>query len=481
MAYTRVTNTRDGQSAISYAFDEPTHKEGLERVLLASGSNLDPKFATQQMKATWENFGKADGDTVQMYRIIQSFGFDELNPNNLEDVENANAMGLALASELYPDKQSLIVTQADGEGGKLHNHILVNSVGFVDGKSLRGNRKEWKAISAKSDEIIQRYGLEPIRQEGTRNRRTMAERKLAGKGEYVWKDDLKERITQTLGDTTVISRDAFIERMRDESDVDVRFRGKGVSYAFLDDNEKKRIIRSGRLGEDFGREELDGQFNRNNESQQKVEVSPVSEVFSFDIDSELEALSKAHTPRKRRNNSPVVESSVQKEVRLEREARKEARRIDNLHGEALVENGHIEALQDDSLWEQSRDEAIRQAEQEKFEQDAQAERERVRMQEKAERDERQRRIQLQREHAEKRIQGAMITSRPIQPEYVTRFMESVVELKGQTRASVIPGKRESYKDIDIVRYTNGKIREEQKQASQQAVVEHVRDLDAPEL
>lgn len=269
MAYTRITNTRDGIGAIVYArgkdySDRKRLNSENTRVLAESAVNSTPDGITRDMKHVWKAYDKYDGETVQAYRIIQSFG-DEFNPENMDDVNNANAIGQELAETLYPDKQSLIVTQADGVGGKLHNHIIVNSVGFIDGKSLRGTRKEYSTIARESDAILERKGYSVIDTDKTRVMRTEYEDILTDQGKYVWKDDIRGRVNELLSDDSVTNRNTFIQRMKDDYDVEVTLKSsrKNVSYKFTDNDGKKRRVRDIRLGTDFGKESIDGGLNDN--------------------------------------------------------------------------------------------------------------------------------------------------------------------------------------------------------------------------
>lgn len=263
MAVTRVTRTSNGRAALRYALEEPSHKEGMDRVLMASGVNLDPKFAMLQMATTWQTFNKTHGEQIQVYRIIQSFGLDELDPNNPEDIIKANEIGNRLAHELYPDRQCAIVTHGDGEGGKLHNHIIVNSIDFTTGKALRGDAKEWTTIRDKSDEILPDFGLTPLSKEKAKNSRSIGELKQSAAGKYVWKDDLKKRIEESLNDPYVIDQETFIEDMGMRG-IEVRFRGKkGVSYGFKDKDDKERVSRGGKLGTSFDRSAVEETFSRN--------------------------------------------------------------------------------------------------------------------------------------------------------------------------------------------------------------------------
>lgn len=340
MGYVRVTNTRSGRAAISYAFEEQSHKKGMDRVLMASGNNLDPDFAMQQMNAVWKAHGKDDGNTVQMYRIIQSFGIDELDPNNPEDIEMANKIGLEFAEEMYADKQALIVTQADGDGGKLHNHVLINSVSFVDGKSLRGKRTGFVAVAEGTNDVMRKHGFktEPV-PGSTRDKRTIGELKMAQKGEYVWKDDLKERIRQGMAHDDVTSNDEFVRHMEEIHGVGVRFRGnaeglqgdkiKGISYDFADENGKKRTSRASKLGFDYQSDVLTGNIENNIERKEKIvsdnEDSDVIDI-GMDFDADLRAMRGTKTKEKK-----PTRSSGTNEIAERIQAR---RNMDLLHDEA---------------------------------------------------------------------------------------------------------------------------------------------------
>lgn len=443
MAYTRITNTRSGSAAIRYAFEEKSHKTGIDRVLMASGSNLDPQFAMLQMRDVWKAHGKTDGKTVQVYRVIQSFGLDELDPSNPADIARANEIGKLLAMELYPDKQALIVTQADGKGGKLHNHVLVNSVGFVDGKSLRGYRKEHDAVAEKTDELLERFEMKPLDTERTRKKRTSQEKRLADAGKYVWKDDLRERIEQGLSDVGVTSQKAFVAHMREQYAVDVTYRGKGITYSFEDANGKKQKSRDGRLGTDFAPETIEERFKTNSELQHKQAGGLI------DFDQELELL---FGNRKGLEAVPkrlkVSETTIMRDVREEREAREQIEAMDKLHDEALQDNAHYDAMRDA---EQSRElEALQKARAEEKERERQQQAERARREQEqleAKRREQEQRERL-RELATQRIKRATSVYTNVAPELVDEFLRQSEALQGQTK-NTVTGKRVPYTDLDI--------------------------------
>lgn len=77
------------------------------------------------------------------------------------------------------------------------------------------------------------------------------------KGQYVWKNDLRTRIDEALAE--IKKKNINLEDALKARGVDVRRRGQnGISYAFIDEEGKKRISRGKRLGTNYERESVDG-------------------------------------------------------------------------------------------------------------------------------------------------------------------------------------------------------------------------------
>ena len=91
-----------------------------------TGHNCIPQCAFTEMMTTKKRFRKADGR--QFYHFVQSFpAQDDLAP------QEVTANGLEFAAKEFPGFEVVIVTHLDT--GHLHNHLVVNSVSCVDGKS----------------------------------------------------------------------------------------------------------------------------------------------------------------------------------------------------------------------------------------------------------------------------------------------------------------------------------------------------------
>lgn len=212
---------------------------GGKRVLFKQGHMVNANDALNQMTLTQRVHNKDEG-YVKGHHLIQSFSVDELDPSDEKSQMKANMMGYDLAKELYPNAQWVVYTHADGDGGQLHNHIVVNAV-QPDGRSLRGDSRRWGYIAKKNDEIIARRGLTPLPESNYTEARDnrLDGSKRAKNGEYwmnkrsdkpySWKDDLKTRVNDAYSDESVHSYEEFIEALN-EREVYVKEGKRGLEY-----------------------------------------------------------------------------------------------------------------------------------------------------------------------------------------------------------------------------------------------------------
>lgn len=121
-----------------------------EEKKLVSGINCDATTAHKEMTMTKKRFNKLDG--VISLHGYQSFNEGEVTP------ELAHEIGVKLANEMWGDRFEVIVATHINTK-HIHNHIVVNSVSFVDGMKAYNNRAEYSRMRHLSDEICNEYGL----------------------------------------------------------------------------------------------------------------------------------------------------------------------------------------------------------------------------------------------------------------------------------------------------------------------------------
>ena len=90
------------------------------------------------------------------YHIIQSFNGNEISP------EKCNKIGIELAEALWGDKYQVIVCTHTNKDN-VHNHIVLNSVSFVDGSKYHNSNVEIALLKEINDDICRKYGLSIIK------------------------------------------------------------------------------------------------------------------------------------------------------------------------------------------------------------------------------------------------------------------------------------------------------------------------------
>lgn len=124
-----------------------------EKQFYVTGINCSEYNVLEEMKATKKKFGKERG--ILAYHAFQSFAEGEVTP------EQAHKIGIQLAEELWGDRFEVIVS-THLNTKHIHNHFVLNSVSFVDGKKYRDNRSTYAIMRRTSDEICRENNLSVI-------------------------------------------------------------------------------------------------------------------------------------------------------------------------------------------------------------------------------------------------------------------------------------------------------------------------------
>ena len=134
------------QAVINYGKNGDKTDNGI----LVSSINCSVNTAYEEMALTKKFFHKED--KTLGYHIIQSFKGNEISP------KMANQIGKELAEELWGDKyQVIICTHINKEN--VHNHLILNSVSFIDGKKYHNSNSEIAFMKEASDNLCIKYRL----------------------------------------------------------------------------------------------------------------------------------------------------------------------------------------------------------------------------------------------------------------------------------------------------------------------------------
>lgn len=131
-----------------------------EKQFYVSGLNCSPETALEEMIITKKQFNKTNG--ILGFHAFQSFKEREVTP------EQAHAIGVKLAEEMWGDRFEVVVS-THLNTNHYHNHFVINSVSFVDGKRYYDKRETYAELRRISDSICEEYGLSVLKEKACRN------------------------------------------------------------------------------------------------------------------------------------------------------------------------------------------------------------------------------------------------------------------------------------------------------------------------
>jgi len=118
-----------------------------------TGINCTPDNARENMIVTKKAWQKLSGNTG--YHAYQAFKPGEVK------AEVAHEVGVKLANKLWGDRfEVMVATHIDR--GHIHNHFVLNSVSFIDGKKYNDCTATYMNLRRESDTLCREYGLSVI-------------------------------------------------------------------------------------------------------------------------------------------------------------------------------------------------------------------------------------------------------------------------------------------------------------------------------
>lgn len=278
MSVVNIRPTYDLRAAVGYVSGHEHERESAAYV----SNGTDTSSWLEQAQAVMRLHNRR---RVQGYTLIQSWGADELNVDNPDDVQRANDAGQQLAKRLIGDSANyMVVTHTDGKGGKVHNHIIICN--DVDGAAVRDAR--WTKTMKTNDDLMKDLGFDVT--ERSADKQTTRQRRdaLDGKSHSAddWVDDLKATIRQTASVAT--NEEEWLGMMDDAGvSVHVRHNKKGVGISYKVDGH--RPMRANRMGTDFQFDHLQSLWEANMQRTVQMEESVKDTRLEQDaMDPELE-------------------------------------------------------------------------------------------------------------------------------------------------------------------------------------------------
>ena len=226
------------------------NEDKTEHQLYVTGFNCDPQNACLIMEATKRRWHKDIGHGNVGYHIIQSFKPGEASPDQVHQI------GCELARRCLADRfECTVSTHLDK--GHLHNHIVVNSVSFMDGKMFRNDFKTYyQGIRQISDDLCRQNRLSVIETDGRgisygewRNRR---------EGKPTLRGMVKADVEMTLAESADF--DDFVCRLQ-KIGYEVKY-GPRIKHMAVRHQDSKRFVRLDGVAPQFSESELRAFFTQ---------------------------------------------------------------------------------------------------------------------------------------------------------------------------------------------------------------------------
>ena len=207
-----------------------------------------PDTALQEMRNTKNQFFKTTG--IQCFHGVQSFIKGEVTP------EQAHEIGIKLAEELWGDKFQVVVS-THLNTDNLHNHFVLNSVSFLDGKRFCNTKKDYATMRKASDKICEEYGLSVLRQEEKYNK-------------YATSSLYKELMKNSI-DYAIANAKDYNEFIKILQDLDYIVTDKNNTLSIRREPYKRNTRIERQFGEKYSKENI---YKRILETQPKYPYSP---------------------------------------------------------------------------------------------------------------------------------------------------------------------------------------------------------------
>ena len=361
MSILQTHSCHSSYNRLKYVFNEPAHsyQKTDKRVLAATGFNIkmlhdnDGRISVTQngayLERQFRTVLKRAHNPKRRYQaqtIIISFDPSEFDTSDLK-AQSQQALQLVqhYVRKHFADCQSAIAIQSDGEGGKLHAHVVMNTI-RPSGKTVATNRFNIQKLRKDFDEEMQtnyqkvtgRQWTNPIHNQSNRqdihNMTTKSE----------WQQQLKELINQIKVKVDNIAD--FLKQL-EQHGVTVTKRQKGKAWTYhqvvttrigrrelkVRDfyqrvNKKTGEIKSTRgLGQSFSKSEIEHYFNKKkekeNQNYDRRENNGLEKVKTMAADA------KVRIQRQRRINQ-IAQQRLEKATHdEERKAAKQKARLSN--------------------------------------------------------------------------------------------------------------------------------------------------------
>ncbi len=233
-----------------------TNPDKTEEQFYTTGINCEIEDVVKQMQFVKIFYGKENG--ILAFHAYQSFNEGEVTP------EIAHEIGVKLANEMWGDRFQVVVS-THLNTKHLHNHFVINSVSFKDGKKYYSNLSNTALLRKTSDEICEEYGLSILKEKTCKsgiNFENFYKKSMRDSDYYKFaKEDIDYAIEHSW------TYKEFLKRLK-EVGYEVYFRANKISVRRYPHKRNIRIERA--FGEEYSIENIQNKIRSRYPSREEV-------------------------------------------------------------------------------------------------------------------------------------------------------------------------------------------------------------------
>ena len=246
----------DEFNSIRQVMTYATNPDKTEKQFYTTGINCEIEDAVKQMQFVKIFYGKENG--ILAFHAYQSFNEGEVTP------EIAHEIGVKLANEMWGDRFQVVVS-THLNTKHLHNHFVINSVSFKDGKKYYSNLSNTALLRKTSDEICEEYGLSILKEKTCKsgiNFENFYKKSMRDSDYYKFaKEDIDYAIEHSW------TYKEFLKRLK-EMGYEVYFRANKISVRMYPHKRNIRIERA--FGEEYSIENIQNKICSRYPSREEV-------------------------------------------------------------------------------------------------------------------------------------------------------------------------------------------------------------------
>ena len=179
------------RKAVGDVIDYASNADKTEQMMYVTGINCSPDNALDEFMNTKRYWNKTGGRLA--YHGYQSF----LEGEGSITAEKAHELGVKLAKELWGERFEVVVA-THLNTGHYHNHLIVNSVSFMDGLKYRRTKADYRQMQRVNDRLCREAGLHTVEDPSYKKGKSYDEWRAEREGKLTVRGSIRQDIDYAI-------------------------------------------------------------------------------------------------------------------------------------------------------------------------------------------------------------------------------------------------------------------------------------------